>query len=55
MLGGRSNKEIAGELAISVGTVKNYVGTILRAFNTSSRAKAMCMAASYGFGNRVAG
>lgn len=41
MLKGRSNKEIARELGVSVGTAKNYVAAILRAYNASSRAKAM--------------
>ena len=41
MIAGRSNKEIAREMNVSVGTVKNYVAIILRIFNTSSRSKAV--------------
>lgn len=48
MLQGRSNKEIARELGVSVGTAKNYVAAILRAYNASSRAKAMMAALSGG-------
>lgn len=44
MAQGRSNKEIARELNVSVGTAKNYVAAILRAFNASSRAKAVLAA-----------
>lgn len=44
MLQGRSNKEIARELGVSVGTAKNYVAVVLRAYNASSRAKAMMAA-----------
>lgn len=43
MLQGRSNKEIARAIGVSVGTAKNYVAAILRAFNASSRAKAMAV------------
>ena len=48
MLQGRSNKEIARELGVSVGTAQNYVAAILRAYNASSRAKAMMAALSGG-------
>jgi len=48
MLQGRSNKEIARELGVSVGTAKNYVAVVLRAYNASSRAKAMMAALNGG-------
>lgn len=48
MLQGRSNKEIARELGVSVGTAKNYVAAVLRVYNASSRAKAMLAALSGG-------
>ena len=44
MLEGRSNKEIARALGVSVGTAKNYVAVVLRAYNTNSRAKAILAA-----------
>lgn len=44
MLQGRSNKEIARELGVSPGTAKNYVAAVLRAYNASSRAKAVLAA-----------
>lgn len=44
MLEGRSNKEIARDLGVSVGTAKNYVAVVLRAYNASSRSKAMLAA-----------
>lgn len=47
MLAGRSNKEIARELSMSVGTAKNHVAVVLRAYNATSRAKAV-LAASGG-------
>lgn len=49
ILKGRSNKEIAKELQISLGTVKNHVAAILHAFNVNSRAKAALAAAQIGF------
>lgn len=39
ILKGKSNKEIARNLGISLGTAKNYVATILRLRNASSRAQ----------------
>ena len=39
ILKGKSNKEIARHLGISLGTAKNYVATILRLRNASSRAQ----------------
>lgn len=39
ILKGKSNKEIARHLGISLGTAKNYVATILRLRNATSRAQ----------------
>ncbi|WP_170160126.1 response regulator transcription factor [Azonexus fungiphilus] len=44
ILKGKSNKEIARELNVSIGTAKNYVAAVLRAYNASSRAKAISAA-----------
>lgn len=41
ILKGCSNKEIARELGVSVGTTKNYVAAVLRAFNATSRGRVM--------------
>lgn len=49
ILRGRSNKEIARDLDISLGTVKNHVAAILHAFNVNSRAKAALAAIRHGF------
>jgi len=46
MLQGLSNKEIARELGVSLGTAKNYVAAVLRVFKASTRAKAMKAALS---------
>jgi DNA-binding NarL/FixJ family response regulator len=54
MLQGRSNKEIARELGVSVGTAKNYVAVVLRAYNASSRAKAMMAALNSGASGNAA-
>lgn len=53
MLQGRSNKEIARELGVSVGTAKNYVAVVLRVYNAPSRAKAMLAALGSGAGFEV--
>lgn len=45
---GYSNKEIARTLGVSLGTAKNYVAAVLRAFNTNSRAKAVLLATKQG-------
>ena len=39
LVGGSSNKEIARNLGISAGTVKNYVAALLQRFGVSSRTK----------------
>jgi DNA-binding NarL/FixJ family response regulator len=39
LLEGRSNKEIARALGLSVGTVKNYVSALLRSTNVKTRAQ----------------
>jgi len=44
MLAGMTNKEIAKELGLAVGTVKNYVAQILQASKSPSRAKAIACA-----------
>lgn len=41
ILRGYPNKEIARKLGVSVGTAKNYVAAVLRAYNASSRAKVL--------------
>lgn len=48
MLQGYANKEIARQLGVSVGTVKNYVSAILRSYGTNSRAKAVLAALNDG-------
>lgn len=54
VLRGRSNKEIARDLDISLGTVKNHVAAILHAFNVNSRAKAALAAIRHGFQGTLA-
>jgi len=49
MFKGRSNKEIAKYLDITLGTVKNHVAAILHAFNVSSRSKAVLAAIQHGY------
>lgn len=49
MFKGRSNKEIAKYLDITLGTVKNHVAAILHAFNVSSRSKAVLAAIHNGY------
>lgn len=44
MLQGLANKQIAGKLNISVGTAKNYVAAILKAFNATNRSQAILIA-----------
>lgn len=41
MLEGRSNKEIARQLGLSLGTTKNYVASVMRFLGVTSRLKAM--------------
>lgn len=48
MLRGRSNKEIARELGVSVGTAKNYVAAVLRSYNASSRSQVISAALNGG-------
>lgn len=48
MLQGLSNKEIAKELGVSVGTAKNYVAVVLRAYNANTRARAVLAALNEG-------
>jgi DNA-binding NarL/FixJ family response regulator len=43
MLEGRSNREIAGVLFMSEGTVKNYVSVIYQKIGTNDRAKALLL------------
>lgn len=44
MMLGRSNKKIASELVVSLGTVKTHVKSILRKLNAASRTEAMAIA-----------
>lgn len=44
MIQGKPNKEIARDLALSVGTVKNHVAVVLRALDASNRSKAVMTA-----------
>lgn len=44
MLQGKANKEIARELGVSLGTAKNYVAVVLRAYNANSRSQALLAA-----------
>lgn len=41
LLAGRSNKEIARELGLTIGTVKNYVSALLKATHTRTRSHAL--------------
>jgi DNA-binding NarL/FixJ family response regulator len=43
LLEGRSNKEIAHVLQLSVGTVKNYVSELLRSTNAKTRSRILAM------------
>jgi DNA-binding NarL/FixJ family response regulator len=43
LLEGRSNKEIARALQLSVGTVKNYVSELLRSTNAKTRSRILAM------------
>lgn len=45
---GMSNKEIAVETTLTIGTIKNYVGVILKAYNVPSRLKAAIIIAGLG-------
>ena len=44
MIQGKPNKEIARDLGLSVGTVKNHVAVVLRALDANNRSKAVMMA-----------
>lgn len=44
MIQGKPNKEIARDLGLSVGTVKNHVAVVLRALDASNRSKAVMTA-----------
>ena len=44
---GKSNKEIAGELSIEYGTVKQHLFVLFRKLNVTSRAKAALVAAAF--------
>lgn len=43
LLEGRSNKEIAGTLGLSVGTIKNYVSDLLKSTNAKTRGRILAM------------
>ena len=43
---GRSNKEIAGDLFVAVGTVKTHTNNIYRKLGTKNRAEALARARS---------
>ena len=43
LLEGRSNKEIAGALGLSVGTIKNYVSDLLKSTNAKTRGRILAM------------
>lgn len=45
---GRSNKAIAAELGLTIGTVKGYVSTVLAKLGVSSRTQAALYAAEHG-------
>ena len=44
MIQGKPNKEIARDLGLSVGTVKNHVAVVLRALDATNRSKAVMTA-----------
>lgn len=43
LLDGRSNKEIAQRLGLSLGTTKNHMANLLRLFDVSSRSQLICL------------
>ena len=47
---GRTNAEIAGQLHLSEGTVRNHVSTILAKLNVSDRTQAALLALQHGLG-----
>ena len=47
---GRSNDEIAGELFLTQGTVRNYVSSILQKLDVADRTQAALLALRYGLG-----
>ncbi len=49
IVGGKSNREIAGELFISVGTAKWHVHNILQKLGVSNRPQAIARARELGF------
>jgi DNA-binding NarL/FixJ family response regulator len=46
LLEGRSNKEIAGALGLSVGTIKNYVSDLLKSTNAKTRGRILATLSS---------
>lgn len=53
MAGGISNDEIAGELSLTIGTVKNHVSNIYLKLGVRSRAEAVAWAWQHGLGRKA--